>query len=581
MDPVLVLLDFLQHYRKSWRCWLIGGPAAVDDLTVGPAAVTAAARIEADFEYESEDRVERQVLASQARDDLWYDHPRPRPPARGEFRDEVQSFPLSYTRAFEWCLQCRGKGRKRCRACNGTGGRACEFCGGVGCPDCAERRGYQECYACGGKGWIRCTCADAQAFSPLIHYEAARFFYTHHRQVRDVLPAEALPRAAREVLRRALSAALQSPTVEAPTAEALADKAAAFLPAPLLGDLRQTAAQLQREAALPLRGRLLFQRFRAYTVPVAQVVLWAPGHIRCAWLSRASDRITGSLSVPKTIGGWFHWAAAALLAGGAAWSAASEGHLLAAVLTGVISAHQAARAFVASKKQGFWRYLHGSLLTREAPNILIVTGPDPRRSGLFFSLLAHLDSAVQLADPERGGLVVDDNYAGLLPMLLDETDPPRWSSTYRMMRNDPYLGAWGYPWEALRVVHLVSTGYPSQDPLLSRVLRRALTVFVVASPTTPADETAAWLQSVTGAAHDADVALVTESDPPPLPRGVHLLQVDLGRVRDRYLSGEMGPDEAEGTVEWLLGVRTEPPEPVSGAPAPQAGVHAAPPQRAR
>ncbi len=34
IDSVLAFLDWLEGYRRSWRCWLIGGPAAVDEIGV-------------------------------------------------------------------------------------------------------------------------------------------------------------------------------------------------------------------------------------------------------------------------------------------------------------------------------------------------------------------------------------------------------------------------------------------------------------------------------------------------------------------------------------------------------------------
>jgi len=54
IDPILAFLDFLEGYRRSWRCWLIGGPAAVDDLAVEGCAQSAGVHLRIELEYDAD-----------------------------------------------------------------------------------------------------------------------------------------------------------------------------------------------------------------------------------------------------------------------------------------------------------------------------------------------------------------------------------------------------------------------------------------------------------------------------------------------------------------------------------------------
>jgi hypothetical protein len=56
--------------------------------------------------------------------------------------------------------------------------------------------------------------------------------------------------------------------------------------------------------------------------------------------------------------------------------------------------------------------------------------PDPVASARLFSLFAHLASLANTADPEQGGTLLEQEYAGLPAMLAPEAPAPEWSGTY-------------------------------------------------------------------------------------------------------------------------------------------------------
>ncbi|MDH7571066.1 MAG: hypothetical protein QHJ73_15930, partial [Armatimonadota bacterium] len=95
VDPVLALLDFAYEWRRRWGCWLVGGPAAVDDLSLHGVYHTAGVRLNADFECESVRQVSQLVHAPRAHHVPYYQSPQPKPPPHGSFLRGTQLFPLA------------------------------------------------------------------------------------------------------------------------------------------------------------------------------------------------------------------------------------------------------------------------------------------------------------------------------------------------------------------------------------------------------------------------------------------------------------------------------------------------------
>ena len=150
IDPVLACLDWLEDYRRSWRCWLIGGPAAVDEITVGGCWQDIGLILNASYETVTEGRYPHLLVGAERWVIRWHDRPEPQPPPPGEFVCKSQAFALRSSLAVATCEACEGTGQVRCTECAGTGKSRRQD--GAQPPDAGSQPAgaSTDCRACGG-----------------------------------------------------------------------------------------------------------------------------------------------------------------------------------------------------------------------------------------------------------------------------------------------------------------------------------------------------------------------------------------------------------------------------------------------
>ena len=136
----------LEGYRRSWRCWLIGGPAAVDDLSICATERLVGVHIRADLQMETVQRRWQHAIGGAA----WRIRraiPRSPSAAGGQFRrwrggvpaaGNARGWPM---RALprRWPAALRRLRRHR------------------------PLRGIPPCSGCGGRGEVPCYCGDASS----------------------------------------------------------------------------------------------------------------------------------------------------------------------------------------------------------------------------------------------------------------------------------------------------------------------------------------------------------------------------------------------------------------------------------
>lgn len=582
VDPILALLEFLEEYRRSWRCWLLGGPAALEGASVGGVRCTAAVRLHAHFEYEIRDRVPRNVLATLAREDMWYDAPQPRPPAPGEFRNAVQTFPLAHTRAYDWCTQCWGTGRRRCPTCKGQGKKTCLSCGGAGCARCAEGQSEDLCPDCSGSGTVRCRCAEQPDIPVLLHYEAARYIYRHAQSLWDVLPEGAEGNCVARLLASALAVAGSDLAAVGEDAVALMRNALLDqLPDPDLRErLWHVAAHIQDQAVLEAPGRLLFQRLEARVAPTAFATVYLGRRWCQFWTVGTSDGCKGLLRIApceESRGLWL-WLAQMLFCGwftawhflqttppGQPWIGYLWMTLLGAILLERLNPRSVRRW--ARRLSNRLQHLRESLRGAPSGNLVVVLGPDPRRSSLLYALFTHLAAFAQLANPVQGGTVLDDCHPDLTALLAESDTAPKWSHTCRLE-----FGSGVGSLRRARLVHMVCTPAEQIGEVHRQQIRRAHQVWLVV-PSDAVEEDLGVVASLLESAQ-ADTPLTVAIDGPWLGqetwgnsvlaqalagRFYRMWRVDLSDLRDRYLSGSVRAEEAMAIVRWMVGDTEEVP----------------------
>ena len=610
IDPVLACLEYLEEYRRSWRCWLLGGPAALDEMAVSHGERGSAIRLRVELQFEKVHSAWKRVTPDVADRMRWEESAEPTPPPEGTFVDAEQRFALAASRVTGACAFCFGTGMRRCPTCGGsTRHEEASFhqtppVSTMGLPTGVI------CPRCRGCGKVPCACPkDAPVAEEIrmVSYEEVCHTYQHRSHTLDLLPADAPQDGLPRRLRRAWGSAhehvlirtgsftelIQRVRATPGTGETLALRVADLCDRILQWMEKGHRPEVVGQSVSPppsARGttRTLFFRVEARAAGVVSAAVRQGSTV-----ARFSAVGTGEASRRRLVG-------------------FRRGPIVSGIMTPVFCLVAASIWLLAFSDspgvgRGMWLYwiyiLMGkregrrdimaswSALTRfprllarcrhPAPPTLVVLSPDARASALLVSLFAHLAAFAHLHDPRRGGTVLDDTHPDLTEALhAADAETPQWSATCRMECGAGAPGA-----RRARVVHLVLP-----EGGLGRAHRRTLAcaaqvwcVLPQASTDTARD---GMMGEVLACAPDARITLLCDGadataglDAWPAVRAAlagrpHDCQAaDLAGLRDRYLAGRVSPEEAGGMVAWLSGVAADVPavwpnSTSAGAPAP-------------
>lgn len=508
LDPVLALLDFLHHFRRSWRCWLIGGPAAVDEIAVGPGQQSSGLRVLGEYQYERQEILWRWMWAPLARLRKQPRAASPAPPETGQFRDAVQEFPVATPAVRTW-------------------------------------------------------------IPGLARYPVRRHIYRHAWVARSLLPIGEDEPEVRALLAKAVQVGGFYTVASAETAEELC---ARVRESQLAGPGPLDWVRCVRLETHPpggagghaqLRGWPLYQRLQVHMThgAVLSVLLgrrW--GRFLCFGVERPA---VGRLVWPRLIrlGGVVEtFLSVALAAFLNAWLMLFRGALprldqALSIVLGVLATQclvhrQALRQVLGNARNFVGRLLRS--LGAKPPAIIAIIGPDSRAASLFYSLFLHLASFAALDEPTRGGTVLDATHE-VLPALLQPTAaPPLWSATCRLDLRDNGAS------RKVRLVHVVCPANGTADALCGRILAQAAEIWLVL-PAAQVGQAAQLCQAMGEEAFGERVPplklIIDTSGNPDGPAqervGEQTWMVNLSALRDRYLAGGISSDEAAGIVEWL------------------------------
>ncbi len=561
IDPVLALLHYLEGYRRSWRCWLIGGPAAVDDLSICATERLVGVHIRADLQMETVQRRWRHAIGGAAWRIRWYDAPDPHPPPEGSFVDGEEAFPLRDTRVVGQCELCHGAGRRRCGGCGGTG---------------RSPQGSLPCSGCGGRGEVPCYCGERVIPEDLVSYEEVVYTYRHERHKFEAFSEGAEAASIQSILKRAWRSETEHLAVVAETVDELAARLEAVpgLGAAVRRRVQEVCGSLRRRAqagsggpAASGQSRLRHQWIEARVARAVLITLRQGPLRRQFWATGEARRHQSHLSGPDISRAW------AILPAWSMWLASTwreDTQPLQMLLTwAFFSLCILPCLFVPSATGGvplravlrgvpaWFRYLQASRRA-VAPAEVAVASPRPAESGRLYALFGHLAAHAQLADPSQGGTVLDDLAYDLWQRLHQPAATPGQSSTYRVE-----LGAAVPGPRRLRLLHLVGTPGAAPEDLCRAALRRAAQVWLVLPAGLPAAEADRWTANMADAIGEAAITLLCCGNAPGLEmlpatrarlagRRHRVWRMDLDALCARYAAGQLSAEEAAAWVRELM-----------------------------